>query len=135
MLIKEECMNTDSLSYAVNEEFIADIKKEFYEKYDGNYGSDVTKELKILYYGEFTKDIKYHGKHRGYNMFTYVDENNVLMAVCPVLRLDMSENDIGKRDIDLLIEELRDLIDWWVSYLKKDSNKYYSSFLGKYIRV
>jgi len=130
-------MNTDKLSDAVNEEFISNIKKEFYEEYGGEYGSDVTEELKILYYGEFTKDIKYHGRHKGFNMFTYVDENNLLMAMCPVLRLDLSENDTGKKnDIDLLIGELKYVIDDKVSFIKNESGgKYSSSFLGKYIRV
>ncbi len=111
---------------------ISDIKKEFYDK----YGMDITEE----FYAEELKtaeDIKYHGKYKGYKMFTYINTyNDTLLAVNHILGLTIPESCIGhKKDVDLIVEELKYLIDDTVYSIREKGTGYWSPFLKKDIKV
>ncbi len=111
---------------------IIDARREF----RSNYGIDITKEF-YDFELEDIRDIQYHGKHKGYKMFTYIDnDNNKLKAVCNTLDLDASENHIGgKKDVDLLVEYLEELIDLVIADIKQSGGIYHSAFLDKEIKV
>lgn len=110
------------------------IKKEFRDK----YGIDITKEL----YDEelnVATDIKYHGKHRGkYNMITYIDtSDNILIGVNNLLDITIPDSCIGyKKDEGLMVEELKDVIDWFIRIIKEHNNgKHWNTMLQQTIRV
>lgn len=127
--LKEGFMNRKNNELDTINEFVND------RSVKGKLLAEEVKWVKELYHPE---DFQYHGKYRNkWNMFTHIDEKNILMAWCPVLGLDISENNIGKKkDIDLLIEALEDLIDEFIYFIKKGSGGlYFCPFLGKDIRV
>ncbi len=112
---------------------MSDFKKEFKD----NYNMDATKEFYVEEL-EDIRDIQYHGKHKGYKMFTYFDdERNELRGRCPVLGISIGENFIGKKGIDPMVKEIKDVIDWFTSGIREGESKgvYYSPFLKKNIRV
>ncbi len=111
----------------------SDIKKDFKDKYN----MDITKYFNDEYF-KLGDDFRYHGKHKGkYEMFTYYDNsNNRIMGRCPVFGINVSDADIGgKKDVDLLVDELKDVIDWFISGVKEGSNVYFSPFLKKRIKI
>ncbi len=112
---------------------LADVKKEFKDK----YGMDATKEFFVEEL-EDIRDIQYHGKHKGYKMFTYIDENNELLGRCPVLGVSIGDSLLGnKKDVDLMVKEIKYVIELVISTMRKGESKgvYFSPFLDKNIRV
>lgn len=122
-----EYYTDDEIDSITNSETV----KEFKEK----YGMDVTKELYIEEL-DGVKDIRYHGIHKGYKMFTYVNEFIDLVARCPVLDICIPNyNYKDENDIRIMIEELKDVIDWYTDDIKEDGAGYWSPFLEKNIEI
>ncbi len=128
-----ENINLESINEFERKPIESDIKQEFKKK----YGLDITKYFNKGHL-DWGKDFKYHGKYKGrYEIFTYFcTYNDKLTALCPVLDLDASENHIGgRKDVDLLVEHLKELIDLVIADIKQSGGVYHSAFSGEYIRV
>ncbi len=130
--LREAYMNNTNLD-VVNEfdnPSMADVKKEFKDK----YGMDATKEFYVEEL-EDIRDIQYHGKHKGYKIFTYINEDNEIVGRCPVLGVDVGENFIEKKGIDPVVKEVKYVMDWFISSIRENGGVYQSPFLDKKIKV
>lgn len=64
------------------------------------------------------------------------EEDNTLLASCPVLGIDVPEDNKYNGDIDSLIDELKDCMDGLIELVKEENKGVMKSlYLGKQVKV